>query len=188
MPRTYLINQTMSDKKKIDIQGLQITVDQNDYVSITDLARGAENPSYTIINWLRNSKTLRFLETWEKVHNENFKVVQMHNIRMEADSERQLITPGKYIEQTNAIGLISKRGRYGGTYAHHDIALHFCFWYEPEFQVYLVKEFKRLKEKENELAQNTIGFSLDKIINEADNIRIMAELGKASLLNLKEEE
>lgn len=110
----------------------------------------------------------------------------MHNIRMEADNERQLITPGKYIEKTEAIGLISKRGRYGGTYAHHDIALHFCFWYEPEFQVYLVKEFKRLKEKENEISQNTLGFSLDKIIDEADNIRIMAQLGKENLQSLKD--
>jgi hypothetical protein len=143
-------------------------------------------PSFTIINWLRNTKTLRFLETWEKVHNENFNVVQMHNIRKEADNERQLITPIKYIEQTDAIGLISKRGRYGGTFAHHDIAMHFCFWYEPEFQVYFVKEFKRLKERENEINQNTIGFSLDKIIDEADNIRIMAELGKKNLRNLKE--
>lgn len=173
-------------KKRLDIRGLRIAVDKNDYVSLTDLARNAENASFTIINWLRNTKTLRFLETWEKVHNPDFKVVQMHNIRMEADNERQLITPGKYIEKTGAIGLISKRGRYGGTFAHHDIALHFCFWYEPEFQVYLVKEFKRLKEKENEIARNTLGFSLDKIMDEADNIRIMARLGKESLLNLQQ--
>lgn len=168
-------------KQKIKIDGLQITINKNDYVSLTDLARGAENPSITLLSWLRNHKTLEFLETWEEMHNESFNLMNMHKIRLSANNQRQLVTAQRLIKETNAIGLKSKAGRYGGTFAHYDIALHFCFWYDPKFQVYFVKEFKRLKEQENKVLNNTLSFSLDKIIDEADKVRILAQLGKESL-------
>lgn len=176
------------EKKKIDIDGLQITINKNNYVSLTDLARGAENPSITLLSWLRNYKTLQFLETWEEMHNSNFNLMKMHKIRLNADNQRQLVTAQRFIKETGAIGMTSKAGRYGGTFAHYDIALHFCFWYDPKFQVYFVKEFKRLKEQENKLLNNTIEFSLNKIIDEADKVRIFAELGKESLRGKLEEE
>ena len=108
---------------------------------------GAE-PITALRAWLKNSSTLLFLQTWEAKKNENFKLNQMVQFRMRAADNRNYATPQKYIEETGAIGIISKSGRYGGTYAHSDIALNFCYWLSPEFQVYLMEEFQRLKADE----------------------------------------
>ena len=101
-----------------------------------------------IQSWLRNQNTLVFLNTWAKVHNDNFKPSQMAGFRLMASANRNIISAKKYIESTDAIGITSKSGRYGGKYAHSDIALNFCYWISPEFQVYLIKEFQRLKAEE----------------------------------------
>lgn len=138
----------------ITVRGLEIVIeriDSEDYISLTDIAKQTERkPADSIADWLRNSATLLFLQTWEFLHNENFKVGQMHDFRINASDNRKSISPQRYIEETNAIGLISKSGRYGGTFAHSDIATNFCNWLSPEFQVYFIKEFKRLKEDEAE--------------------------------------
>ena len=137
-------------KQKINVQGIDVRMDENGYVCITDIAKQGKNakPAFSIINWLKNQNTLRFLKTWELVHNPNFKVAQMDNFRLTATDNNIALTPQNYIEQTQAIGLTSKSGRYGGTFGHSDIALNFCYWLSPEFQVYLIKEFQRLKKEE----------------------------------------
>ncbi len=139
-------------KHKIEVEGLYISIEKNDagdYVSLTDIAKKSERKAgLIIIDWLRNRSTLRFLEAWETTHNPSFKVMQMRNFKELADDSRVAITPQRFIEETGAMGMTSKAGRYGGTYAHQHIALNFCYWISPEFQVYFVKEFERLKMEE----------------------------------------
>jgi len=137
-------------KKKLDVDGLAIAIDKNGYISLTDLAKknSEQEPRFLIQNWLRNANTLEFLDQWEQIHNEHFKRGQMTTFRFSATSNRSKITAKKYIEQTGAMGIISTPGRYGGTYSHTDIALNFCYWLSPSFQVFLIKEFQRLKAAE----------------------------------------
>lgn len=137
-------------KQKMTVDGLQISIDNDNYVSLTDIARRSSDrePSSLIQGWLRNQNTLLFLETWERVHNINFKPSQMAGFRLSATQNRNAISPQRYIKETEAIGITSKSGRYGGTFAHSDIALNFCYWLSPEFQVYFIQEFQRLKNEE----------------------------------------
>lgn len=138
-------------KQKIIVDGTAIRINKEGYVCLTDIAKrsidGAE-PITALRAWLKNSSTLLFLQTWEKKKNKNFKLNRMVQFRMKAADNRNYATPQKYIEETGAIGIISKSGRYGGTFAHSDIALNFCYWLSPEFQVYLMEEFQRLKADE----------------------------------------
>lgn len=142
------------DKQKINVQGLAISIEKNalgDYFSLTDIAKQSERKAgLIIIDWLRNRSTLRFLEAWELRYNPAFKVMQMRNFKEAVDDSRLDITPQRFIEDTNAVGLTSKAGRYGGTYAHQHIALNFCYWISPEFQVFFIEEFERLKQEEAE--------------------------------------
>ncbi len=139
-------------KKKIEIKGLAIaieTIGKGEYVSLTDLARhGSGEPKHVIINWMRSNATLLFLEAWEQMHNPNFKGVEMHTFFRGSGDQRIDVSPQRFIAATGAVGLVSKSGRNGGTWAHSDIALQFCYWLSPPFQVYFVKEFQRLKEEE----------------------------------------
>jgi len=140
-------------KRKITVTDITVRLEernQSDYICITDIAKQSSEykPAYTITNWLRNQKTLIYLSTWEQLYNPNFKVVQMNDFRIKATDDRGKINPQLYIETTNAVGLVSKSGRYGGTFAHSDIAFEFCSWLSPEFKVYLYKEFQRLKADE----------------------------------------
>jgi len=139
--------------EKINIEGREISIKQvndQDYISLTDIARRREKqePIAVIRSWLRNTNTLPFLEAWEKMYNKNFKLSQMTQFKIEAYEGGNLITPKKYIEMTGAIGIISQSGRYGGTYAHKDIAFEFASWIEPLFKLYLITEFQRLKSDE----------------------------------------
>ena len=150
-------------KQKLIVDGVTISIDKNGYISLTDLAKRNSNqePRYLIQNWLKNASTLQFLDKWEQLSNEHFKRTQMSAFRLLATENRHSITPKKYIEQTGAIGIISTAGRYGGTYAHSDIALNFCYWLSPSFQVYLLKEFQRLKADEQlRLTDRKINFSV----------------------------
>lgn len=137
-------------KQKLTVEGLTIAIDKDGYISLTDIAKQSDRdrPAEMIRRWIRNSSTITFLATWEKVHNGNFKVAQMNHFREFASINRNIVSTKIYIEQTGAIGIIAKSGRYGGTYAHSDIALNFCYWLSPEFQVYFLKEFQRLKNDE----------------------------------------
>ena len=141
--------------KKISANGFDIQVYtedfKNDYISLTDIARykNTDDPRFVIQNWMRNRNTLEFIGLWEVLNNTNFNRVQFDTFRNEAGLNRFSMTPSKWIESTNAIGTVSKAGRYGGTYAHYDIAMEFASWLSPEFKLYIVQDYKRLKTDEN---------------------------------------
>ena len=128
-------------KKTIQVEGNDISFftskEQEDYISLTDIAKkiNPDLPADVISNWIRNKDTIEFLEVWEKLNNPHFNLVQLHEVKNEAGHNRFVISPSKWIEKTNAIGLVTKSGRYGGgTFAHKDIALGFCYWVSPAFQ------------------------------------------------------
>ena len=124
---------------------------KNDYISLTDIAKykNTDDPRFVIQNWMRNRNTLEFIGLWEVLNNLNFNRVQFDAFRNEAGLNRFTMTPSKWIESTDAIGIVSKAGRYGGTYAHYDIAMEFASWLSPEFKLYIIQDYKRLKEDEN---------------------------------------
>ena len=124
---------------------------KNDYISLTDIARykNTDDPRFVIQNWMRNRNTLEFIGIWEVLNNPKFNRVQFDTFRNEAGLNRFTMTPSKWIEATEAIGIVSKAGRYGGTYAHYDIAMEFASWLSPEFKLYIIQDYKRLKEDEN---------------------------------------
>ncbi|MBE1425875.1 hypothetical protein H4684_002533 [Desulfomicrobium macestii] len=138
----------------INVRGTKITVirrQDEDYISLTDIAK-SKNPEHTddlIRNWLRNRNTLEFLGIWEQLHNHGFNPVEFDGIKKQAGLNSFTLTPKQWIDQTGAIGIVSKAGRYGGTYAHTDVAFEFASWISVEFKLYLIKEFQRLKEDEN---------------------------------------
>jgi len=136
--------------QKIKVEGLSISISKDGYMSLTDIAKQeeAKRPDEIIRNWLRNQKTLSYLFAWEEVNNPNFNPVHMHTFRSTAEKNRIIISAKMFIEQTGAIGITSTVGRYGGTFAHSDIALDFCKWLDPRFSVYVNKEFQRLKADE----------------------------------------
>ncbi|MBF7685920.1 KilA-N domain-containing protein [Acinetobacter sp. B10A] len=137
--------------RKIDVNGISVTVstvNNEDFICITDIVRPLEDGLQLIDAWLRSKDTLEFIGTWERINNSNFNSVEFDRIRNEAGTNRFRISAKKWIEAVNAIGLIAKAGRYGGTHAHKDIAFEFCSWLSPEFKLYLIKEFQRLKEDE----------------------------------------
>jgi len=140
--------------KKIIANGLQIAVIEDkdeEYISLTDMAKfkDREATGIVIANWLSTKYTLQFIGAWEQVHNQGFNVMEFHNIKNEAGSNGFILSSSKWIQKTNAIGIRSSAGRYGGTYAHRDIAFEFATWLSPEFKLYLIKEFQRLKLEEN---------------------------------------
>ena len=137
--------------KTVNVKGTEITVfshNEEDYISLTDLLK-AKDGEYFVHDWLKNRNTLEFLSVWEKLNNPNFNYVEFDLIKGEAGLNSFRISAKQWVEKTNAIGIIAKAGRYGGTYAHKDIALEFCSWISPEFKLYLIKEFQRLKEEES---------------------------------------
>ena len=142
-------------KEKISAKGFDIEVYtedfKNDYISLTDIAKykNTDDPRFVIQNWMRNRNTLEFIGLWEALNNPNFNRVQFDTFRNEAGLNRFTMTPSKWIESTGAIGIVSKSGRYGGTYAHYDIAMEFASWLSPEFKLYIIQDYKRLKEDEN---------------------------------------
>lgn len=138
---------------KINALGTEISVIDasegfnDNYISLTDLAkyRNPEDPRFAIQNWMRNRNTIEFLGTWEKLYNPNFNRVEFDTVKTEAGLNRFVMTPSRWIEEMNSIGVISKAGRYGGTYAHPDIAFEFASWISPEFKLYVIQDYQRLK-------------------------------------------
>ena len=138
---------------KMNVKGRDITVfrqKEDDYICITDIARykDDERSDYLIQNWRRNRNTIEFLGIWEQLNNPDFNSIEFDGIRKQAGLNSFSLTPKRWVEVTNAVGLTSKTGRYGGTYAHKDIAFEFASWISVEFKLYLIKEFQRLKEEE----------------------------------------
>lgn len=146
----------MLKNKKIIVKGIQVTTLINtnvDYISLTDIAKlkNQDAPADVIKNWTRTRSTIEFLGLWERINNPNFKLVEFEGFKNESGSNAFVLSPQKWVEATNAIGMISKSGRYGGgTFAHKDVAFEFASWISAEFKLYLIKEFQRLKEEENE--------------------------------------
>ena len=142
-------------KGKISAKGTEITVlsqgTDDDYISLTDIAKykNAEFPAEVVRNWLRTRYTVEYLGAWETLYNPNFKLVEFDQFRNEAGANAFVLSPQKWIESTNAIGLVSRSGRGGGTYAHKDIAFEFASWISVEFKLYIIKDYQRLKSDEN---------------------------------------
>lgn len=142
-------------KTNIDAIGYKIEVqyggNSGDFLSLTDIAKykTTENPGYVIQNWMRNRNTVRFLGLWERFHNPNFNYLEFEAIEAEAGFNSFVLTPKRWIETTSAIGMTSKQGRYASTMAHQDIAFEFASWISPEFKLYIIKDYQRLKTDEN---------------------------------------
>ena len=140
--------------EKIDVQGTEVTIFQqkeSDYISLTDIAKykNSDDPRFVIQNWMKTRYTVEFMGLWESINNTGFNRVEFDTVKNEAGSNAFVLTPKKWIEKTGAIGIISKAGRYGGTFAHKDIAFEFASWISAKFKLYLIKEFQRLKSDEN---------------------------------------
>ena len=149
------LNMAKEKKAQITVQGTAVSVvsqASEDFISLTDIARykDSTHSDDLIRNWLRNRNTLEFLGVWERLNNPIFNPVEFDGIKMQAGLNIFTLTPKQWIEKTGAIGIVSKPGRYGGTYAHKDIAFEFASWVSVEFKLYLIKEFQRLKEDENQ--------------------------------------
>ncbi|MDD3741955.1 MAG: KilA-N domain-containing protein [Bacteroidales bacterium] len=143
------------NNSKIEVKGTEITIlktQSDDYISLTDIARhkDADHTDTIIQNWMRNRNTIELLGFWESIYNPIFKPLEFEGFRKQAGLNSFVMTPKKWIESTNAIGIISKAGRYGGTFAHKDIAFEFASWISIEFKLYVIKEFQRLKADEND--------------------------------------
>lgn len=145
----------MAKNKIINVQGREITLIShkvNDYISLTDMARyrDPERTNYIIQNWMRTRSAIEFCGLWEQLNNPNFKSIEFDAFKNESGANSFALTPQKWIDTTNAKGIISKSGRYGGTFAHRDIAFEFATWISAEFKFYFIKEFQRLKADEND--------------------------------------
>lgn len=168
---------------KLVVRGTEINVqwhsNRDDYISLTDIAKikDSDNPRYIIQNWLRNRNTIEFLGVWETLYNPDFNRVEFDAFRTQAGLNSFVMTPQKWIEATRSIGIVSKAGRYGGTYAHKEIAFEFASWISVEFKLYLVKEFERLKSDELKQLGWDIRRNLTKI-----NYRIHTDAIKENLI------
>ena len=176
----------MSKPKKstIEVQGAVITVlsgKASNYISLTDIAK-FKNPDHSddvIRNWLRNRNTVEFLGVWERLNNPDFNPVEFDGIRIQTGLNSFTLTPKQWIEKTRAIGITSQAGRYGGTYAHKDIAFEFASWVSVEFKLYLIKEFQRLKDDENR--RLSLAWNLNRTLSKL-NYRIHTDAVKAHLI------
>ena len=172
---------TKSKKSTIDVQGTAVAIVSNaegDYISLTDMLR-AKDGEFFISDWLRNRNTVEFLGIWESVFNPAFNYGEFAIIKNQAGLNSYKISVKEWVEKTNAIGLKATPGRYGGTIAHPDIAFEFGMWISPEFKIYLVKEFRRLKEEENNRLQ--LGWNLQRTLAKI-NYRIHTDAIKETLL------
>ena len=173
----------MAKNKKLQVQGSEITVvasKEQDYISLTDIAKSKEGDGRAadiIKNWIRNRGTIEFIGTWEQLHNPNFKVVEFDHFRMSAGLTSFVLSPGRWVEATDAIGIFVKGGRYGGTYAHKDIAFEFCSAISPVFKLSLITEFQRLKEDE----QKQLGWDIRRNLTKI-NYRIHTDAIQAKLI------
>ena len=172
----------MAKANKIEVEGSEISVVKNqneDYVSLTDMAKfkNAENTGLVISHWLSTRFAIDFLGIWEQINNPDFNLTEFSNIRFNAGSNGYVLSAKQWIERTNAIGIISSAGRYGGTYAHKDIAFEFGSWLSPEFKYYLIREYQRLKEEE----QKQLGWSAKRELAKI-NYRIHTDAIKQNLI------
>lgn len=141
-----------SNNKSMVVKGVEVHLisrGDEDYISLTDMAKGFSGADQLIKNWLQNKNTIDFLGVWEQLNNPSFNLVEFHQIKSEAGLNRFVMSAKQWVDRTGGQGLLAKAGRYGGTFAHRDIAFEFGSWLSPEFKLYLIKEFQRLKEQES---------------------------------------
>ncbi len=176
----------MSKAKRaiVEVQGSTVAVlsqNQQDIFCLTDIAKfkNPEHPDDVIRNWLRSRNTVEFLGVWERLNNPSFNPVEFDGIRMQTGLNSFVLTPKQWIEKTGAVGITSSAGRYGGTYAHKDIAFEFASWVSVEFKLYLVKEFQRLKDEENDRLK--LGWNLQRTLAKI-NYRIHTDAIKETLI------
>lgn len=174
----------MSKVSKIAVENKTISIlkqNEEDYICLTDMVRD-ENGTDHIRNWMRNRNTVEFIGLWETLHNPNFKGVEFDTFRQQAGLNNFNLTPKKWIAATNAIGIISKSGRYGGTYAHKDLAFEFGAWISPMFKLLLIKEFQRLKEIETN--QYNLEWNVKRILSKT-NYHIQTDAIKEHIIPQK---
>ncbi len=166
----------------VTVQGTSIAVvskEQGDFLSLTDMVRHFDGGSALIEQWMRGKDTILFLGAWEKLHNPDFNSLEFEGIKMEAGRNSFYLSVKKWIELTGATGIVASTGRYGGTYAHQDIAFEFGTWLSPEFKLYLIKEFQRLKAEEAE--RNSLEWNLNRTLSKL-NYRIHTDAVKEHLI------
>ena len=171
-------------KETIHAKGVEIgiyTTDfENEYISLTDIARyKSDEPTAVIQNWMRNRDVIEFLGLWEILHNADFKPLEFEGFKNQAGANAFTMSPAKWINGVNAIGIVSKSGRYGGTFAHSDIAFEFASWISPEFKLYIIKDYKRLKSDEN--SRLSLNWNLNREISKL-NYRIHTDAIKDNLI------
>jgi len=174
----------MTKNKKITVQQVDIVLyedNKQDYISLTDIARyrDAERSDYILQNWMRNRSTIEFIGLWEQFNNRDFNSIEFDGIKNMAGSNSFSLTPKRWIESTSAIGIVSRTGRYGGTFAHKDIAFEFATWLSAEFKFYLIKEFQRLKEEES--SRNHLEWDIQRTLAKV-NYRIHTDAIKENLI------
>ncbi len=153
---------------------------ENEFISLTDIARyKSDDPTSVIQNWMRNRDVIEFLGLWERLHNSDFNPLEFEGFKKPAGANAFTMSPKKWIETTGAIGIVSKAGRYGGTYAHSDIAMSFATWISPEFQLYIMKDYRRLKADEN--SRLSLNWNLNREISKL-NYRIHTDAIKDNLI------
>ena len=153
---------------------------ENEFLSLTDIARYmSDDPTAVIQNWMRNRDVIEFLGLWERLHNPDFKPLEFEGFKKQAGANAFTMSPKKWIEATDAIGIVSKAGRYGGTYAHSDIGMSFATWISPEFQLYIMKDYRRLKTDEN--SRLSLNWNLNREISKL-NYRIHTDAIKENLI------
>ncbi|MDR1289833.1 MAG: KilA-N domain-containing protein [Planctomycetaceae bacterium] len=165
---------------KINVKDTEITIisiDERDYISLTDMVKNIENGLPLIEKWLRNKNTIEFIGIWEEMYNPDFNSPEFEGIKNAAGLNRFILSVKQWIEKTNSVGIMAKAGRYGGTYAHKDIAFEFASWVSPQFKLYLLREFQRLKEEE----QKTLGWSAKRELAKI-NYRINTDAIKQNLI------
>ncbi|MDE7266960.1 MAG: KilA-N domain-containing protein [Lachnospiraceae bacterium] len=153
---------------------------ENEFISLTDIAKyKSDEPTSVIQNWMRNRDVIEFLGLWERLQNPHFNPLEFEGFKKQAGANAFTMSPKKWIEATNAIGIVSKAGRYGGTYAHSDIAMSFATWVSPEFQLYIMKDYRRLKSDEN--SRLSLNWNLNREISKL-NYRIHTDAIKDNLI------
>ena len=172
-------------KATINANGAEISIvsngSENDYISLTDIAKyKSDEPNDVIRNWLRTRDTIEFLGLWEKMNNPDFKPVEFEGFRNEAGKNSFVLSPQKWISATGAIGIVSKSGRYGGTFAHKDIAFEFASWVSPEFKLYIIKDYQRLKGDEN--SKLSLEWNVNRMLSKL-NYRIHTDAIKENLIS-----
>lgn len=174
----------MTKRKTIEVNGteIQILLDRDeDYISLTDITKSFPDGKFLVPRWLRNKDTLSFLGTWEKIHNPSFRVIEFDNLFQQSGMNQFSLSISRWVQTTGAVGIRVKRGKGATTFAHRDIALGFCYWLSPPFQLYLIKEFQKLKAIEAEEQKKTLDWSIKRLISKV-NYKIQTEAIKEKLI------